>query len=295
MKIRDVLKNKKTGVSFEFFPPKGADGMGPFIETVKEFQKKHAPLYASVTYGAGGSTQQRTMETLLKIKETTDLNVMSHLTCIGATRQSMDALLKGYMEAGVENILALRGDPPKNMRDFDLTKGEFRYARDLVEFIKKYNFFSVGVALYPEKHPEAPSLEKDIEYAKMKVDAGADFAITQMFFDNCYYYDFMDRAIAHGINIPIIPGIMPVTDFNKIKEFCSFCNATIPESLSRKMLPVLESPEGIRKTGVEYVTRQCEDLLENGVKYLHFYTLNRADAVNEILEPISKLLSATRG
>ncbi len=287
MKISDVLNKKKSGVSFEFFPPKGnakgADGgVGPFMKVVKELEK-HDPLYASVTYGAGGSTQARTMDTLLKIKGATDLNVMSHLTCVGADKESMDALLRDYMKAGIENILALRGDAPRNMKDFDPSKGEFRYARDLVEFIKKYDFFSIGVALYPEKHPEAPSLEKDIEYAKMKVDAGADFAITQMFFDNGYYYDFMDRAISKGINIPVIPGIMPVTDFNKIKEFCSFCNASIPESLERKMLPVLESPEGIRKTGIEYVTRQCEDLLENGVKYLHFYTLNRADAINEIL------------
>ena len=293
MKIIDVLSQRKNGVSFEFFPPKGSQGAGPFMEVVKELQR-HDPLYVSVTYGAGGSTQARTRDTLLMIKKATNLNVMSHLTCIGATRESMDALLRDYMETGVRNILALRGDAPGNMRDFDPSRGQFRYARDLVEFIKGYGFFSTGVAVYPEKHPEAPSLEKDIEYTKMKVDAGADFAITQMFFDNGYYYDFMDRAIKHGINIPVIPGIMPVTDFNKIKEFCSFCNASIPEGLERKMLPVLESPEGIRKTGIEYVIKQCEDLLDNGVRYLHFYTLNRADAIGEILGALKGRFEAGR-
>ena len=276
-------------MSFEFFPPK-QPGSEIFLMNVIGELSRYDPLYVSVTYGAGGGTQDRTRQTLLSIKERTELklNIMSHLTCIGATGQSMRALLQDYRANGIDNILALRGDPPKNMRDFDLSKGEFRHAADLVEFIRAFgrDYFSLAVAAYPEKHPEAASLEKDIEHLKMKVDAGADFAITQMFFDNNYYYDFMDRALRQGINIPVFPGIMPITDFNRIKEFCSFCNASIPEALEKKMLPVLDNAEDIKKTGIEYVGGQCEDLVRNGVKYLHFYTLNRADAVSEILEPL---------
>ncbi len=291
MKIKEVLRSRGRGVSFEFFPPKQPGSEVFFINVVKELAR-YDPLYVSVTYGAGGSTRDRTRKALLSIKRAADLNVMSHLTCIGATAESITSILDDYRANGIDNILALRGDAPRDMRDFDISRGEFRYARDLVEFIRKHDdgYFSIGVAAYPEKHPEAPSLEKDIEHLKMKVDAGADFAITQMFFDNAYYYDFMDRALKHAIGIPILPGIMPITDFNRIKEFCSFCNASIPESLEKKMLPVLDSPDGIKKTGIEHVGGQCEDLLRNGVKYLHFYTLNRADAVNEILKPLKDLL-----
>ncbi|MDA8171247.1 MAG: methylenetetrahydrofolate reductase [NAD(P)H] [Nitrospiraceae bacterium] len=291
MKIKEVLRSRGRGVSFEFFPPKQPGSEVFFINVVKELAR-YDPLYVSVTYGAGGSTRDRTRKALLSIKKAADLNVMSHLTCIGATAESITSILDDYRANGIDNILALRGDAPRDMRDFDISRGEFRYARDLVEFIRKHDdgYFSIGVAAYPEKHPEAPSLEKDIEHLKMKVDAGADFAITQMFFDNAYYYDFMDRALKHAIDIPILPGIMPITDFNRIKEFCSFCNASIPESLEKKMLPVLDSPDGIKKTGIEHVGGQCEDLLRNGVKYLHFYTLNRADAVNEILKPLKDLL-----
>ena len=289
MRIKEVLKERRRGVSFEFFPPKQPGGDVFLMNVVKELAR-FDPLYVSVTYGAGGSTQERTRHTLTSIKKETDLNVMSHLTCIGATAESIEAILEDYRAGGIDNVLALRGDPPRDMKDFDLSKGRFRYAKDLVEFIRKFDrdFFSIAVAAYPEKHPEAPSIEKDIEHLKMKADAGADFAITQMFFDNRYYYDFMDRVLRHGIDIPVIPGIMPITDFNRIKEFCSFCNASVPESLEKKMLPVLDDPEGIRKTGAEYVGGQCEDLIRNGVRYLHFYTLNRADAVSEILGPLKE-------
>ena len=190
-------------------------------------------MYVSVTYGAGGSTQETTRDTIFRIREETDLNVMSHLTCIGATRKDMDSLLKDYISHGVDNILALRGDPPKGVKDFDPATGEFRYARDLVEFVKGYGYFSIAVAVYPDGHQEAVNLEKDIEYTKVKVDAGADFAINQMFFDTGYYYNYMDMAVKAGINIPVIPGILPITDFNKVKEFASFCNTTVPQAMKK--------------------------------------------------------------
>jgi methylenetetrahydrofolate reductase (NADPH) len=286
MKIGEVLRMKEKGVSFEFFPPKTAEGRNSFMKVVNEL-KKFDPLYVSVTYGAGGSTRERTSMALAWIQEETDLPVMSHLTCIGATRASIDGLLREYMVRGIDNILALRGDPPRNAPDFDPSTGEFKYAKDLVEFVSRYDYFSIAVAVYPEGHLEAPSIEKDMEYAKQKIDAGADFGITQMFFDNRYYYDFMERAAKLRIAIPILPGIMPITDCRKIEEFADFCNATIPKHIKDRMAPVLDRPEEMKKIGIEYAIEQCLDLLRNGVRYLHFYTMNRSDAAGQIMSELS--------
>jgi methylenetetrahydrofolate reductase (NADPH) len=282
MKIRDILAREQKSVSFEFFPPKTAEGREGFMKVVHEL-RKFEPLYVSVTYGAGGTTQERTFNTLKWIQQETDLTVMSHLTCIGATRASMDGLLKDYISSGIDNILALRGDPPRNVPGFDPTRGEFAYAKDLVAFVREYNAFSIAVAVYPEGHQDSPNLEKDIEYTKMKVDAGADFGITQMFFDNRYFFDFMGRALKAGITIPILPGIMPITDCRKIEEFADFCNATVPDGVKRLMYPVLDKPADMRKIGIGYAVRQCEELMSNGVKYLHFYTMNNAETVTEII------------
>jgi len=286
MRVADLFKIRERGVSFEFFPPKTVLGENGFKQTVNDL-KHYNPLYVSVTYGAGGSTQERTVNTLKWIKEKTDLTVMSHLTCIGSTRDGIDNILKDYMANNIDNILALRGDPPKNVTDFDLTKGEFVYAKDLVEFVACYNYFSIAVAVYPEGHFESPSIEKDMEFTKMKIAAGAEFGITQMFFDNRYYYDFMDRAQKIGITVPILPGIMPITDCGKIEEFASFCNATIPQEIKKKMEPFLTRPEEMEKIGIEYAIRQCEDLIRNGVKYLHFYTMNKSGPSSSIIDSIS--------
>ncbi len=287
MKISDKFKTEKQGISLEFFPPKSPEGKGAFLAVVKDLSV-HDPLYVSVTYGAGGTTQDRTINTLKWIKEETDLTVMSHLTCIGATKSSISALLQEFQDHGIDNILALRGDPPRNAPDFDPTKGEFKYARDLVEFVKKYGSFSIAVAVYPEGHGQSPSIEKDMEYTKRKIDAGADFAITQMFFDNRYYYDFLDRAAKQGITIPVLPGIMPIIDCKKIVEFAGICNATVPQEILDRMEPVLDVPEEMRKLGVEFAIKQCEDLMKHGVRYFHFYTMNRSDSVKEILNAIGK-------
>lgn len=285
MRIRDVLKERKRGVSFEFFPPKTEKGRPGFMAVVN-YLKRYNPLYVSVTYGSGGSTRDRTSDTLKWIREDTDLTVMAHLTCIGATKASIDGILRDYMAHGVDNILAMRGDPPLDLPDFDLSKSEFCYAKELVEFIKGYGYFSIAVAVYPEGHSESPSIEKDMEYTKQKVDAGADFAITQMFFDNRYYYDFMDRAEKIGITIPVFPGIMPITDCRKIEEFADFCNATIPQGIKKKMAPFLDKPEEMKRLGIEYAIEQCEDLLKNGVKYLHFYTMNKSETASAIIDAV---------
>ncbi len=285
MRIKEKLAQKTQGLSFEFFPPKSAEGKEPFMKVVKDLSA-YAPLYVSVTYGAGGSTRERTRNTLTWIKEETDLTVMSHLTCIGATRTAVDLLLKDYQAHNIDNILALRGDPPKNVPDFDPAKGEFKYARDLVEFVKKYDYFSIAVAVYPEGHQQSPSIDKDMEYTKKKIDAGADLGITQMFFDNRYYYDFMERAAKQGITIPILPGIMPIVDCKRIVEFAGLCNATVPKEILDRMEPVMSMPEDMRKLGVEFAIKQCEDLRKHGVRYFHFYTMNRSDSVSEILNAL---------
>jgi methylenetetrahydrofolate reductase (NADPH) len=286
VKIRDILRERKTGISFEFFPPQSVGGKDSFMRVVNDL-RRYNPLYVSVTYGSGGSTQDRTNYTLKWLRQDTDLAVMSHLTCIGATKTSIDTLLRDYVAHGIDNILAMRGDPPRNIPGFDLAKGEFRYAKDLVEFIRKYDYFSTAVAVYPEGHSESPSVEKDMEYTKQKIDAGADFAITQMFFDNRYYYDFMERVERTGITIPVLPGIMPIFDCRRIEEFANFCNATIPKGIRERMAAVSDKPEETKKLGIEFAIRQCEDLIRNGVRYLHFYTMNRADTVSEILTKLS--------
>lgn len=285
MKIRDILQRNERGFALEFFPPKGEEGKEAFLEVVNDL-KAFDPLYLSVTYGAGGTTRKRTLNALTWLRADSRLPLMSHLTGIGATRDAIGSIVDELEALGIGNILALRGDPPKNAPDLDRAKGEFPFARDLVEFLKKTGLFSLGVAVYPEGHPQSPSLAKDLEYTKQKIDAGADFAITQMFFENDHYYRFLERARKAGISIPIIPGIMPILDCRRIKEFANVCSATIPQAILDRIEPVMDMPEEVRKLGVEFAARQVRDLMKHGVKYIHFYTMNRADSVIEILNAV---------
>ena len=285
MKIKDILKTHKQGIALEFFPPKNIDGKSAFLSVVDEL-KSFDPLYVSMTYGAGGTTQERTLNALRWLREGSSLPLMSHLTGIGATRDSIGAIVDELESLGIDNILALRGDPPKNSPDLDAAKGEFPFARDLVEFLGKTGFFSLGVAVYPEGHPQSPSLAKDLDYTKRKIDAGADFAITQMFFENDHYYRFLERARKAGIRVPIIPGIMPILDCKRIKEFANVCSATIPQEILDRIEPVMDMPEEVRKLGVEFAVKQVDDLHRHGVNYIHFYTMNRADSVIDILSAL---------
>ena len=289
MKIGNLLKSGIFSISFEFFPPKTEEGEKQLFETIRKLEKVK-PTFVSVTYGAGGSTRDRTRNVVRKIHEGTQLTVMAHLTCIAHTKEELIDILRDYRNIGIENVLALRGDVPRDKPDWRPPKGACKYAKELVELIKeKFNDeFSVGVASYPEGHPESPNLEWEVKFFKEKVEAGADFSITQMFFVNEYYYRFVDVCEKAGINIPIIPGIMPITNFKQIRKFASLCGATIPQNLIDKMEKVEGNSEEIKKIGVEFAVNQCLDLIEQGVPGLHFYTLNKSDATLKIYEAIKE-------
>ncbi len=283
MKIKDVITSEGTSLSFEFFPPKTKEDEDHLLETVGRLGS-FTPNFVSVTYGAGGGTLENTRHVVKRIKEETSLTVIPHLTCIGQTREELENILSDYAAMGVENILALRGDPPKETTGH-ATRDGLCYAKDLVQLAASFNAFSIGVAVYPEGHAESSSLEMDMVYTKEKIDAGADFAITQMFFDNRYFYQFMERAEQAGISVPIIPGIIAITNIEKIKRFSQMCGATLPAHLVDSMERA-SSPSEAREIGIDFTMKQCEDLCRNGVRYFHFYTLNRAEAVTGILQSL---------
>ena len=281
MKIKELMARQGRSISFEFFPPKTKEGEAQLFEAIAKLESLN-PIFVSVTYGAGGSTLKNTRHEVLRIKQETPLTPMPHLTCIDQDKNELKRILGDYREQGIENVLALRGDPPTGTEKFIPPQHGFCYAIDLVKLTVSVGGYSIGVAVYPEGHIESPSLEMDIFYTKQKIDAGADFAITQMFFDNHFFYDFMERAGKVGINIPIIPGIMPITDIEKIKRFSQMCGATLPASLVEGMQKVTSADEAHR-FGIEFTTRQCDNLWRNGVHYFHFYTLNHSETVTEIL------------
>ncbi|MBI2859445.1 MAG: methylenetetrahydrofolate reductase [NAD(P)H] [Chloroflexi bacterium] len=280
MKIGDRIAREGSSLSFEFFPAKTAEEEDGLMGTVRRLEA-FRPTFVSVTYGAGGGTLKNTRQVVERVRKETSLTVMPHLTGTGQTQPELEGILSDYVAMGVENVLALRGDPPREAT-LRASHGGLRYARDLVRLAASFDAFSIGVAVYPEGHCESPSLDMDMAYTKEKIDAGAHFAITQMFFDNRYFYQFMDRAERAGITVPIIAGIMPIIDIAKIKRFSQMCGATLPRHLVERM-EAAGSPEEARKMGVESAIEQCEDLCRNGVSYFHFYTLNRADVVSEIL------------
>ncbi len=280
MKIHELIAREGSCISFEFFPPKTEEGEDNLFEVIARLEP-FRPGYVSVTYGAGGSTARNTHRLIKRIKDTTSLTPMPHLTCMDQSKDELRRILGEYRDEGILNVLALRGDPPED-QNLKLPQERFCYAKELVILCRSFNHFSIGVAVYPEGHCEAPDLETDMKYTIEKIQAGADFAITQMFFENRYFFAFMDRAAKAGIDIPVIPGIMPITDMTRIMRFAELCGATLPLSLIEKM-EAAESLEEVKKIGIDYATRQCEELWSAGTKYLHFYTLNKSEAVIEIL------------
>lgn len=286
MRIIDAIRAKNPALSFEFFPPKDDIGFWDLYGTIQSL-KALEPTYVSVTYGAGGSTRRRTRELVTRIKRDIGIEGMAHLTCVDATRGDMAQIVDELKGGGIENILPLRGDPPKGQEQFVPTPGGFQFASELAAFIReRYGDLCLGGACYPEGHPESPSLEQDLENLKKKVDAGVDFLITQLFFDNDFFFSFRDRATAAGIKVPILAGIMPILNVKQIKRFTQMCGATIPHKLLRKIEAVEDDGEAVRHIGMYHATQQCLALLEQDVAGIHFYTLNRSTATRAIYQLI---------
>ena len=294
MKIVDALRKPTPAFSFEFFPPKDEEGVARLFDTIAEL-KSYAPTYVSVTYGAGGSTRNLTVDLVRRIKEEIGIEAMAHLTCVGATSEELAEVLDSLARAGVENVLPLRGDPPRGESSFVRTAGGFGYASELAGFIRgKYDFCLAG-ACYPEMHPESASLDSDLDSLKRKVDAGVDFLITQLFFDNADYFRFVERIRALGIDVPVIAGIMPVTNVAQVKRFTQMCGAAIPSELLARLEATSEDDRAtVRAIGVEHATRQCEELIRGGAPGIHFYTLNRSLATREILDNLRASGAAPR-
>lgn len=283
MRIVEKLGGSSPAISFEFFPPKDQEGVDRLFATVADLAP-FAPAYVSVTYGAGGSTRQLTVDLVGRIQRDVGIEAMAHLTCVGATQAELGGVLDQLEQKGVQNVIALRGDPPKGSTTFVTPEGGFGHASELAAFVKARGNFCVAGACYPEKHPEAASLDADLLNLKRKVDAGAEFLITQLFFDNADYFSFVERARAIGINVPIIAGIMPVTNVSQSKRFTAMCGAHLPEALMQKLDSVAADADAVGEIGVEHAVAQCRELLAKGAPGVHFYTLNRSKATVEILK-----------
>ncbi len=281
MKIREILQQKRT-VSCEFFPPREEDGIPAVFRAIDRVSSFN-PDFVSVTYGAGGSTRDFTERITMQVKQETDLEVMAHLTCVAQTREEVHEVLGRLDEAGVENVIALRGDPPRGQEDFVPAEGGFGHATELIDHIRSNFDFGLAAACYPEGHTESPDLDSDIQYALQKVEKGADFLITQLFYDNKYFFELMERAQRAGIDVPIIPGVLPILNTAQIRRFTSLCGATIPTDLDTKLEEYAEDDSAVRELGVEFASRQVEELWENGVPGIHFYVLNRSYSVSRIL------------
>jgi methylenetetrahydrofolate reductase (NADPH) len=282
MRIDQLLAGRGPVFSFEFFPPKTEQGEQNLYTALDELSALD-PSFVSVTYGAGGSTREKTIEIVKRIKRDHGLEAMAHFTCVGATVSQLRGTLDEMAAAGVENVLALRGDPPAGQAEWVKTAGGLEYSSELVAMIDADYPFAIGAACFPETHIHASSPEADLAYLAEKVRAGADFLITQLFFDNACYFDFLERARAIGIDVPIIPGIMPITRVGQIERMAAMCGATIPDGLRRELHLREQAPEAVLDFGVAYATLQCAELLAAGAPGIHFYTLNRSPATRAIL------------
>ena len=286
MLVKDILGKNSISFSLEFFPPK----MDPDWEHLFQHITHLMPLkpsYVSVTYGAGGSTRDRTHKLVVRIQKETDLTVVSHLTCVGSTRDEIRQVLDNYQASGIENILALRGDPPKGQSCWQKTEGGFEFAADLVDFIKThFPHMCIGVAGFPEGHPETPNRLKEMDYLKAKVDAGADYIVTQLFFDNRDFYDFCERCELAGIRVPIIAGVMAIATRHGMTRMAELAGgARFPAGLMRAVERT-NSDAAVEKVGVHWATEQVRDLIDNDVKGIHFYTLNHSRAALKVYESL---------
>jgi methylenetetrahydrofolate reductase (NADPH) len=289
MRIDQILERSEEPVfSFEFFPPKTEEGERKLRETLGTLRELE-PDFVSVTYGAGGSTRGLTLALTKWIKQDLGIEAMAHLSCVGATRDELSVILDSLVDAGIENVLALRGDPPQGDTSWKPHPGGLRYSSELASLISARYPVCVGAAAFPEVHPEAVDMASDLRFLKQKVDSGVSFLITQLFFDNEAYFRFVDEARAVGIDVPIIPGIMPITDVGQIKRFTELCGACIPQALLEQLESRAHCPDAVLELGVSYATLQCAELLARGAPGIHFYTLNRSPATRAILAALRLL------
>ena len=286
MKILSCLDPANPCFSFEFFPPKTPEGEKNLWSTLEDLRSLE-PGFVSVTYGAGGGTRDRTVDLVTQIRAQKGIEAMAHLTCVGHTRDELSAVLDRLAAAKIENVLALRGDPPRGEKTFTPVAGGFHFASELAGFIREKGYpFCVGGACYPEGHVETDSRDSDLRHLKAKVDAGLEFVITQLFFDNAFYFDFVARARKAGITVPIVPGIMPITNYDQIQRFVRLCGATVPMRLTLQLERIKDDPEAVAQLGVAHATVQCIELLARGVPGIHFYTLNRSPATRMIVSAL---------
>ncbi len=285
MRIDEILSTSRPVFSIEFFPPRTPEGVEGLFETVEALRPLE-PDFVSVTYGAGGATRDGTVEIATRIKRDHGLEAMAHLSCVGETREGLVEILDRFRSAGIENVLALRGDPPRGQAEFQAPEGGLSSAAELAAFISERYDFTIGGACFPEVHPEAPSLEADLAYLKTKVEAGARFLITQLFFDNRVYFRFVEAARDAGIDVPIIPGIIPIASFPQVVRICELCDASIPAELESAMAALGGDPEAEMLLGVAYAAQQCEELLARGAPGIHFYALNRAPGTRAVLSAL---------
>ncbi len=302
MHIADIFAKHETTFSFEFFPPKSVEAYEGLYAAMRDLEALH-PSFVSVTYGAGGSTRDMTHDLVVRLKTQTTLDPIPHLTCVCHSEGEIRAILERYASAGISNILALGGDPPKNRPDYDRASDAFRYAADLVAFIRKFGGqrgahpdprgFGIGVAGFPEGHPGTPNRVKEMDFLKAKVDAGADYICTQLFFDNRDFYDFRDRCELAGIKVPIIAGIMPVTSVKGLSAMADMAlGCRFPAPLLRALNRTGGDLDAVRRVGVHWATEQCRDLLDRGVRGIHFYTLNKSTGTREIYQNLGVKSSA---
>jgi methylenetetrahydrofolate reductase (NADPH) len=285
MKLNEIYRQNKLIKSFEIFPPKADYDILNLYNTIEDLKLLN-PDFVSVTYGAGGGTRNKTVEIASYIKNKIGIETVAHLTCVNSSKDDIANVLISLKENNIKNILALRGDPPLGTTNITESLGGFKYAYQLIEFIKSQGDWSIAVAGYPEGHNESKSFEENIEYLKLKVDRGADLIISQLFFNNEDFYRFRDEAVKKGINIPIIPGIFPILNFNAIKKIASLCGAKIPHDLLNKLENSKDSAVETEKIGIEYATKQTADLIKNGVKGIHFYSMNKSRQIKLIFDNI---------
>ncbi len=287
-KIGDILNQKKRTYSFEFFPPRTDKGRAKLPDVAKAYAELGADFF-SVTYGAGGSTRQATMEIVDELQQKTGVPVMHHFTCVGHSQEELKKILDEMKKRNICNVLALRGDAPEGQECWTPSEDGLEYCYQLIELIRSYgDFFSIGVAGFPEGHVDCPDKETDSKHLKIKIDAGGEFVLTQLFFDNKDYFEYVERTKKAGVNVRILPGIIPITDYQTLLRFCGTCGATIPDKVHDRFKPLDGNKDALYKAGIDFAVNQCNELLAGGAPGLHFYSLNKIEPTREILSKVNR-------